>query len=884
MGVIALLQAPFFPPVAVAVLALVYFVLRPGSQGGAADPDRPAGECQEDQEIKKLLGRAIEAKRRGEHFKAGWLFESGSLWVKAAECYQSGGDDLWAAVLFARGNDHKRSAELYRRYGYPVEAAQALERAGQLGDAGVCYTIAGDLAKAAALFQKADRHEQAAELYFRLGMYHQAGRLFETAGAISRAADSYEEMLDSLGRKTLKAEIRIAKILETEQRIDSAIRFLEALGEVLGALFVAMRHDHEEAALRLYREYREILAGPLLRGVEDDEYPAEPLGVLFEKAEDYVPAARIAKRLGQMRRAAGLFERAHKDIQAGESWEAAGEAREAALAYERAGEDERAAPLFERAGDMVRAVHCYRQAGYTFEAGMLYKQLEEIDNAISSFQQVERSHPSWAEARLELARLVQGKARWDLAIDMYLEVLSERESTREDIDDLGSLASCLERRDRFGEAGACWRTIARLDPSREGVENSYSRLRELAKQNDQEIPEPFPYKPKAESAGGPGGPETEGFLDTHAADGLVMGGDSGGLTGLAAAGVMGGGGGMPAGLSAAPTLAGIDGGGDVPQGQGGGIGEQAPSRLGDLYGMRAPTAVGESARAGAAAGASEGPGATADSIESVVTDELDVDIAGFGPSGEGSPATESITQESPAPDSTTLESPTMSSTFDGPAGDALVSFEMHVGAGQQDQTSATLPVGVGGGATVSVESVEKARGQMGETLGVGDVEPAGPKSIDGVDQDATATLEARAGEVAAAVSGAAGDSPLAAFAIFAGFDAAGAATLVGCMDARTAAPGEGVLVGDDANDGLVLLTRGNVEVFYGGGDTRLAVAPALFGQEMLLTGDLPDIRARARTEARFHIISRRGARELADSDRALATKLAKILRNVPPLG
>ncbi len=877
MGVIALLQAPFFPPIAVAVVALLYFVLRPGSRGVPADPADGKDQRQDDKQIKSLLGRAIEAKKRGENRRAGWLFEKGSLWVKAAECHEGAGDDLWAAQLYARGGGHRRSAELYRRYGYPVQAAQELERAGQLGDAGVCYVIAGDLPRAATLFQQSDRPEQAAELYFRMGAYHQAGRLFEVAGATSRAADSYEEMLESLGRKNIKADIHIAKVLEAEGRLDSAIRFLEGVGEVLGALFVAMRHDEEEAALRLYREYREILAGPLLRGVEDDEYPAEPLLVLFEKAEDFVPAARIARRLGQMRRAARLFEEAHKDIQAGEAWEAAEEPREAALAYERAGEDERAAPLFEVAGDLVRAVHCYRQAGYHFEAGTLYKQLGEKDNAISSFQQVERSHSRWAEARLELARLVQGKARWDLAIDMFLEVLSERESTREDIDDLGSLATCLEKRDRFGEAAACWRTIARLDPSRPGVEDSYSRLRALAGRNDQEIPKHFPFEPQAAPQGPMGGvPGMDGYLDTNAADGLDLGG-GGRLTGLAAAGIVGGGDAMPAGLSSsAPMPAGIDA--SAPERRDEGIGDHAPSRVGDLYGTRAPTAIADAAGDGEGGGGGDTP----EPDEAAVTDEMDAGIVGFGPGDERVLATESITQESPAPDAVTQEAPTMSSTFEGAAP------AVHAPKDSQDYASATLdtggapgvatgdggelPTGVGGGATVSVEEKSQQQGHFGGAMGVGDVAPAGPQPLDGVDQGG--------GETGAAATA---GGPLAAFPPFARFDAAAVATLVGCMQERTAGPGQGVLVGDDVHDGLVLLLGGNVEVQYGGGKTALAAAPAMFGQEMLLSGDVPDIRAKARTEARFHVLSRGGARDLADQDRALATELAKLLRDVPPL-
>jgi len=105
MGVIALLQASFFPPVAVAVLGLVYFVLRPSSRGEVVSSDlnarsKEAAEDDEagkkgkkgkkadprdaDRDVKKQLEKAIDAKRRGEQFKAAWLFEQGRLWVKAA--------------------------------------------------------------------------------------------------------------------------------------------------------------------------------------------------------------------------------------------------------------------------------------------------------------------------------------------------------------------------------------------------------------------------------------------------------------------------------------------------------------------------------------------------------------------------------------------------------------------------------------------------------------------------------------------------------------------------------------------------------------------------------------------------------------------------------
>ena len=124
MTLVVLLQSPVFPPVAMLLLVLGFFVLRPRRPGKPVEASKGRPD---DDAVKKLIPRAIEAKKRKEMGRAGWLYEQGQLWVKAAECHEIAGDGLWAAELYARGGAKRQAGELYRRFGHPLAAAEALQ-------------------------------------------------------------------------------------------------------------------------------------------------------------------------------------------------------------------------------------------------------------------------------------------------------------------------------------------------------------------------------------------------------------------------------------------------------------------------------------------------------------------------------------------------------------------------------------------------------------------------------------------------------------------------------------------------------------------------------------------------------------------------------------
>ncbi len=152
MSLLLLLETPVFPPLTLVLLFVAYALLRPSRGGKVVDADGEGARLSDD-EVKGLIDRAIDAKKRQDLLKAGWMYEQGKLWVKAAECYQGAGDGLWAAELFTRGGAHRRAGELYRLNGYALEAGRTLEQGGLLGGAGVNYAIAGDLPRAARVFE-----------------------------------------------------------------------------------------------------------------------------------------------------------------------------------------------------------------------------------------------------------------------------------------------------------------------------------------------------------------------------------------------------------------------------------------------------------------------------------------------------------------------------------------------------------------------------------------------------------------------------------------------------------------------------------------------------------------------------------------------------------
>ena len=839
MSLLIVLQSPLFPPIAIGLFAFTFVLLRPPRRGKVIDIDEDSRLS--DDEVKRLIDQAIDAKRRKDLTRAGWFYEQGKLWVKAAECYQSAGNELWAAELFRKGGDHRRSGEIYRLNGYALEAASTLEQGGLLGDAGVNYAVAGDLPRAARLFEQSGRPEEAAEIYFRLGMFHQAGKLFELAKDRSRAADAYERMIETLGRKTLEADVQIAKILEKEGRQAATIRFLEAVGEVMAALRTAIRFSHDDEALRLYQDYREILAAPLLKGAKAGKLSATVLADLFERAGDHVPAARMARVLGQWRRVAELYEKAGKDEKAAAAWEEAGEIREAALSFERAGHHRRAAELFEERGEPVRAIHCYRQADLHYEAGILYERVGEPENALTSYQRVESADPNWRESQLRLAVLFSLRGRSELALDTYLDVLSREEPTQSDVDSLVAMARLLRDHGRYGEAAACFSTATRLDASQPGLEGAMQEARSRAADSGQDVPLGYPFQPSAT----PSRP-ADSLESAVSEESVAVGGVS--RDDVAPPPSVGS---LPAGVTAHPL----------------------PHReVADEMGVDSMEAEQE---AWDADESSLVPKDTLVSFEAFIDGFSDESLADPDTSAEIDPTS-------------AAEQPLTQADIDSPpawdAGDDAWDIEDDTGA---DEWATPGPVQAAGAGKrpefdSSFDDDQEWSGAFDDPASAVDEAPSSSSATSlstggGIDD---AFVSGVLDSVEFGTEAAPAGSPLASFDVFGVFEKKERFFVEQFLSFQEVGAGEDVLQGDEQDDGLVLLVAGEVDIRTDGGAPQHAEALALLGPELLLKGELPDIRIIATTPVQCWVLSRGAARRLAESDRDVALRLARALRSV----
>jgi tetratricopeptide (TPR) repeat protein len=857
---VVLLQSPVFPPVAMLLLVLGFFVLRPRRPGKPVEASKGRPD---DDAVKKLIPRAIEAKKRKEMGRAGWLYEQGQLWVKAAECHEIAGDGLWAAELYARGGAKRQAGELYRRFGHPLAAAEALQQAGLLGDAGVLYAVVGDRARAAVLFAKAGRPTDAAELYLQMGAYHQAGKLFQGAGNLERAADAYEKMLETLGRKQLEASPDIAQILESEGRIGATIRFLEATGEVLAALRTSIRHKRGEESLRLYSLYRDIMAGPLLRGAEEGKLSAAVLVDLFEEAGDQVPAARMAQLLGQTARAAELYEKGGQPVKAAEEWEAADDLREAALAWERGEHHERAARLFERTGDTLRAIHGYRQVGLFGEAGRLYETLGEADNALQAYGEVPGNDPGWRDARLQLARLNAAASRWEAGIQLYEEALGAKAPTADEVEDMMALARLLEAGERFGEAAACWTAVIRLDSTHADADDAFRRMRDAASRAGQSVADDYPFKEPEPTAPPPQGES-------------AWGGDPGqaawsGSQGLAPAGS------TPHGLAAASTTPqGLEGASSTPQG----LDDRPEDR--EMEAWNDPIAP---------------QGTDLVSFENLTTDDdtaiLKRDLGNkprrgtpittgqvFLVSASLPPGVEGDTGGWPVWEPGEMEEAATTRFSVDP--DAA---PVQPATPEPIQAIAPDPEPVADPTAPIVPDTEDPFGlaanleDFGLTGTVTSLEDSGDLTGDSLDLlvDDLITPEPMP---AVAPPRSQGIGGLEDFPVFADFDAAEREVIAALLSERDAGAGEELMRGNDEQDGLLLVRDGQVEIRRSGGDPHVVGAPGLGASSTLLEGELPPLSAQGLTAVRCWVLTRGRARGLATRDQPLADKLSRGLRRL----
>jgi len=395
-----------------------------------------------------------------------------TLWSRFVRDYQSAGDHYY------REGKLNRAAEMYARAGNWLEAARAACRAEQLDraleylDQGEDHEAAGDLLAAHGAEREAVRYYEragalwkAGEAALRTKQALRAAALFERSGGFSRAAECYEQSgdLDSAIRAWASESEKLerdgeiadarridahrAQLLARVGRPAEAAQLCERLGQPALAAEMWMRASKPELAIERFLDAGEARrAAALLERVPavDPEQKArvlsaaahhreaaelyleldrpEDAAIALEAAGDWLRAAELRRRNGELAPAADLYFRA-------------GAYAVAAECFSELGVLDRAGEAYARSGRPDRAASCYLAVGRPLDAARMFLAAEDQESAASALQAVEADDPDYRTATLMLAPLLIRAGEGGAVLDR-IDLVPAEEATDEEVLDV----------------------------------------------------------------------------------------------------------------------------------------------------------------------------------------------------------------------------------------------------------------------------------------------------------------------------------------------------------------------------------------------------------------------------------------------------------------
>lgn len=264
---------------------------------------------------------ALEQQKRTRD--AAKVYEKHQAFGDAARLYEAGGDVKSALRAAAAGKDEPTAKRLMQGLP-PGEVALSLEKAG-----------AWEWLMAFHIEHK--EFDAVAKLYERARQFDQAAVAWEKSGKYSLARKAYERAKDPAGAARVR-ELEVAKLLERGDRLgaatlqlaaglkEAAVETVKALAGVKAFRFLQKLKLDEEAVVFAKEEIAKAVAAnqPSERArwlelLGDTAAAAEAwleasrddrALVLFEQAGQWVNAAPLAEKLGQLDKAEELFHRA----------------------------------------------------------------------------------------------------------------------------------------------------------------------------------------------------------------------------------------------------------------------------------------------------------------------------------------------------------------------------------------------------------------------------------------------------------------------------------------------------------------------------------------------------------------------------------------------
>jgi serine/threonine protein kinase/Flp pilus assembly protein TadD len=468
-----------------------------------------------------LLKEARRAAKRGDHSRAGDLYDLAGHPREAIEMYVQGRHYVLAGQVAARIGEHSAAAGYFASGNDFVQAAEMYLKAGQRKKASLMYERGGQYLKAADLEEKMGSLGAAAVFYEMGGQLEKSAYLYAQAGDCTKAAALYESLLTSAGHSDA-ATSGVFALEETRKRRARYARFSGILYYKAGKFEKAAPHLEEaglyEQAVEAYRKSgRTERAAELLVRLENfaealrivEEDPASKIdgkllgelllrsGQFARAAETFLKenlafkAAECFESSGDLQRAAELFSSEGEHIRSADLYAGIGRHRDAAQAYERGKEYVNAARAFQTAGMPADAARMFNLAGKPTAAAEIFLSRGEESDAIRILQQVKKEDPEHGKACFLLGSLFSKQGLHALAVEKLDAALKEATDETERARCLYHLGVAFEQMGRSEEARRAYEKVLSIDYHHADV---VDRLKRLAQQIAADRPTPAEAK------------------------------------------------------------------------------------------------------------------------------------------------------------------------------------------------------------------------------------------------------------------------------------------------------------------------------------------------------------------------------------------------------
>ncbi|PID39825.1 MAG: hypothetical protein CSA65_06740 [Proteobacteria bacterium] len=221
-----------------------------------------------------------------------------------------------------------------------------------------------------------------------------------------------------------------ATLLERGDELDEALRLYEKLWDFLGAARVAQRQgDMARALTNVLRSRDHAALEELIAALEDaDDETTEACAAIYEERHMLPQAAELRERLGQQDLAAALYERAGMKLEAARLHQTAGQHRQALTLYQ--------AHLGEVEGTAAGPAE--------LALGRLLLRFGRPTEAIPTLQAAAHHDPKLRRSAREAAAVALHRAGFGHAARVTLQLLAEElEEAGEVLDEAPSLERCL---------------------------------------------------------------------------------------------------------------------------------------------------------------------------------------------------------------------------------------------------------------------------------------------------------------------------------------------------------------------------------------------------------------------------------------------------------